>query len=293
VLQQTYKNIQFIVVDDCSTDGSVSIINQICSEHPSIALLQLTKNVGNCTAFNRGLLLAKGDFVIDFATDDIMLRDRIEKQVNQFQSLDEQFGVVFSNADYIDEQGVVLFNHTQRLLRKKLIFKIPEGWVFRDVLSRYFISAPTMMIRRSVFAELNGYDENLAYEDFDFWVRSSRKYKYAYLSEVLTHVRISPRSMSSRQYRPGDSQLHSTFLVCEKAIGLCRDDKDRKVLLARIRYEFRQAILSGNKLEAKLFAQLEGRIARLNWHYYFFLIVSWIPLPWPQIRMAYHRIKYG
>jgi glycosyltransferase involved in cell wall biosynthesis len=293
VLNQTYKNIQLIVVDDCSNDGSSSVINQVKVQNPEILFLQLKENVGNCAAFNMGLTMVRGDFVIDFATDDVMTPDRIEKQVNQFSKLDDQFGVVFSNADYIDEEGRFLRNHTRHLLDKKLISRVPEGWIFRDLLSRYFISAPTMMIRKKVFEDLNGYDENLNYEDFDFWVRSSRNFKYAYLDEVLTKVRVNSQSMSSKQYSIGDRQLHSTFLVCQKAIKLCRDDEERKALLARIRYEFRQAIFSNKKAEAKLLGKLELEISDHSWQFYFFTALSWVPLPWSWIRKKYQQVYYG
>ncbi len=293
VLNQTYSNIQLIIVDDCSSDGSVSIIQLLEKQNPGISFLALKKNIGNCAAFNKGLALTKGDFVIDFATDDVMLPDRIERQVQHFQRLDKSYGVIFSNADYIDSNGGVFRNHTKHLLNKNLILKIPEGWIFREVLIRYFICSPTMMIRKEVLDEMNGYDESLAYEDFDFWVRSSRIFKYAYLDEVLTKVRRTGDSMSSGWYEQGDRQLHSTFLVCQKAISLCKDREDNRALLKRVRYEFKQAIFSGNKTEARLFGQLENELDKHNWQFYVFNFLSWIPLRWSRIRKIYHRILYS
>ncbi|MBI3481612.1 MAG: glycosyltransferase family 2 protein, partial [Bacteroidetes bacterium] len=151
VVNQTYPNIQLIIVDDCSHDGSASIIQQLVDQNPRITFIQLKENIGNCAAFNKGFALVKGDFVIDFATDDVMLGDRIEKQVNQFLKLDQSYGVAFTNADYIDSKGAFLRNHVEHLRGKKLISKIPEGSIFRDVLTRYFICGPTMMVRKKVF----------------------------------------------------------------------------------------------------------------------------------------------
>ncbi len=87
---------------------------------------------------------------------------------------------------------------------KSLISHIPQGDVYRDMLTTYFIPGPTMMIRREVFAALGGYDESLSYEDFDFWVRSSRIYRYAFLNERLTSIRKLKSSMSTGWYVPGD-----------------------------------------------------------------------------------------
>jgi glycosyltransferase involved in cell wall biosynthesis len=293
VLNQTYSNIQLIVVDDYSEDGSIKIIQQLVERNPQITFLQLIKNSGNCAAFNQGLTLAKGQYIIDFATDDVMISDRIENQVNYFSKFDHQYGVVFTNADYINSEGKKLRNHTKYLLAKGLIFKIPEGNIFRDVLSRYFICSPTMMIRKEVLDQMNGYDENLVYEDFDFWVRSSRNFKFAYLNEVTTKVRRTGNSMSSGWYEQGDKQLHSTYLVCRKAIALCNDKEDRQALLIRLRYEFKQAIFSGNKREAKLFGQLEKEIEAHHLQFYIFSFLSQLPLPWQWIRKKYHQLFYG
>src|SRR5882757_911922 len=112
VLSQTYANIQVIVVDDCSTDGSVAALQEATSRHPQpVQHLFLKQNVGNCSAFNAGLKLVAGDFVIDFSTDDVMEPDRIEKQVSFFMKQSERVGVVFTDAVYIDENGTSVKNH--------------------------------------------------------------------------------------------------------------------------------------------------------------------------------------
>jgi glycosyltransferase involved in cell wall biosynthesis len=293
VLNQTYTNIELIVVDDCSTDASVSIIDQTIKDHPNVTFLKLEENLGICAAFNRGLALAKGDFITDFAADDVMLPQRMERLMDHFSRLGPSYGVVFSNSVYIDAIGRNLRYHTEYLKKKKLISEVPEGWIFRDVLRRYFISAPSTLVRREVFNTLTGYVENLAYEDFDFWVRSARNYKFGYLDEVLTKVRRTRRSMSSGWYELGDKQLHSTFLVCQKAVELCLDEEDKRALLTRVRYEFKQAIFSGNKDEANLFGELEQRIKSRSWQSHLFSILASLPLPWPWIRKKYHRLFYG
>ncbi|HCW06060.1 MAG TPA: glycosyl transferase [Cytophagales bacterium] len=293
VLRQTYPNIQFIIVDDFSLDESRKYIEQFIKKNSHAIYLPLPKNVGNCAAFNQALRLAQGEFVIDFSTDDVMLPDRVEKQVNFFSTLDQSYGVVFTDAEYIDSKGNKLRTHFDHLFRRKLIQKIPEGWIFRDVLRTYFICSPTMMFRKEVIDALKGYDENLVYEDFDFWVRSSRNFKYACLNEVTTRVRRTGNSMSSGWYEQGDQQLHSTYLICKKAVSLCIDEGDKKALLFRIRYEFKQAIFSGNKTEAKLFAELEMEVSKHNFQFYLFSIISTLPFPWSWIRKKYHQLFYG
>src|SRR5688572_3629948 len=228
VLKQTYSNLQIIIVDDASQDASVQRINKIVQHNTSIQLVALSQNIGLCKAFNRGLTLAKGDFIVDFATDDVMLPDRIQHQIDFFENLDDSYGVVFTDGCYIDTHGKFIRNHFEYLFKKGLLTKIPEGDIYADVLSTYFILSPTMLVRRAVFDKLGGYDETLSYEDFDFWVRSSRMFKYGFLDEKLTKVRRTKKSMSTGWYQPGDPQLHSTYLVCKKAKVLNRTEEEKQ-----------------------------------------------------------------
>ena len=292
VLNQTYRNIQIIIVDDASTDASAAEIRQLAKQYPSVELLLLDQNVGNCKAFNSARNLIKGDFVIDFATDDVMTPDRIEKQVNFFTNLDESTGVVFTDAVYIDKEGKFLRNHYEHLLKKKLLHQIPQGDVYRDVLAKYFIASPTMMMRRSVLNSLGGYDETLTYEDFDFWVRSARLFKYAFLNDKLTKIRKTGSSMSASLYVPGDKQLYSTYLVCKKAQALNKDEEDAKALVIRVRYEFRQSVISENHEEAELFYTLLTELGSNNRIDVIFKFVNKLRLPLSGLRNTYHRIRF-
>lgn len=113
VFSQTYPHIEIIVVDDASTDTSVAVISEVLAKHQghSIKTRFLSENQGNCKAFNEGFALAQGKYVIDFATDDVLIPDRIGKQVQYFESLPDSFGVVFTEAAYIDSKGQHLYYH--------------------------------------------------------------------------------------------------------------------------------------------------------------------------------------
>jgi glycosyltransferase involved in cell wall biosynthesis len=292
VLNQTYQNIQVIVADDASTDDSPVVIRNIKIIHPGIEILLLTVNEGNCGAFNKSLKLAKGDYIIDFATDDVFNPDRIEKQVAYFDKLDNSFGVVFTDAEYIDAKGEFIRSHFAYLFKKRLLDKVPQGNVYREVLSTYFIPSPTMMVKRQVLEEMNGYDETLTYEDFDFWVRSSRKWKYAFLDECLTKIRKTGKSMSSGWYKQGDKQLLSTYAVCRKAMLLNRDKEDVASLLVRLRYELRQSIFSGNNNEAKLFYGLLVELEAVNNFDRALSFINTLKLPLGWLRNIYHSIRF-
>lgn len=241
VLGQTYANIQLLVVDDHSTDQSVEVISKTISQHPSIEFIPLSSNLGNCRAFNKGFEKVRGDFVIDLAGDDVLIPERVEKGTEVLLSKGLEYGVHFSDAALIDETGGILGFHSDRFPHET----IPQGDVYAQVLSRYFINSPTMMMRRQVFEKLGGYDESLAYEDFDFWVRSSRYFKYWYTPRPLVKRRVLSSSLGRRQYRKGSLQLKSTLRVCEKALSLNQNAAENAALKKRVRYEARQAFLTG------------------------------------------------
>lgn len=293
VLQQTYPNLEIIVVDDASNDNSAGEIRKLVVENPQIRFLDLPQNLGNCKAFNRGLALSTGKYVIDFATDDVMTPERVARQANLFEKLDPAYGVVFSDAVYIDADGKELRDHYGYLFKKKLLDHIPEGDVYRDVLTTYFIASPTMMIRRKVLDDLQGYDEELAYEDFDFWVRSARSYRYAFLNEKLTKIRRTEQSMSTGWYKRGDKQLLSTYKVCRKACSLNKSREDDQALAQRVRYELRQSVFSENHREAALFFSLLKELQPLRWSDRFLIILNKLRLPLASLRETYQRWRFG
>lgn len=256
VISQTYDHIEIILVDDSSDDNTPEVINQLKRKFPYIQTILLNDHAGNCKAFNRGLALARGDFIIDLAADDLLLPDRIKDGLKCFHQRGDEYGVNFTDAAFIDEFGHVTGYHYRRNKKGQLIDEVPEGAIYEKLLARYFICTPTMMIRRSVLDQLDGYDENLYYEDFDFWIRSGKITRYCYTDKVLVKKRVLARSLSTRQYERDSSMLHSTYLVCQKAEGLNESDSERQALLQRTQFEFRKALFSGNYRNAYDFSGL-------------------------------------
>lgn len=240
VFEQTYEKIQIIVIDDASTDGSQGLLKSFLSERDDVRLILNQSNQGNCKSFNRALGEATGKYIVDLATDDVMTPTRVARQVAYFQGLGQEYGVVYSDFVPIDTDGNALIGG------QKDADKL-SGNLFNDLVKRYFIAPPTMMIKKEVFDYLGGYDEELAYEDFDFWVRSSHRYKYAYLDEKLTKIRKVDGSLSTKFYgdRSGE-MLSSTYAVCEKVSKLVRNNDERSALKQRISYEMRQSLFTSN-----------------------------------------------
>lgn len=241
VVEQAYPNVELIVIDNGSTDHTVERIEHFIQQHPAIRFISNITNQGLNHAFNQGLVLAEGRYVIDLSADDVLLPGRIAKQTELFEQLAGPYAVVFSNAAYIDPQGKKIGFHYAVDNYGHACTPVPSGNVFRNILESYFICTPTMMMRRDVLNELGGYDETLTYEDFDFWVRSSRLYRYAYVDEVLTLKRQLPNSLSAQVILPDNNLLRSTLAVCYKAFDRCVTPDEYQALAGRIRKFMRKA----------------------------------------------------
>lgn len=292
VLAQTYTNVEVIVVDDCSTDGSVSIIQEYVAKHPHIRFISTGQNRGNTTAFNMGWRTSSGAYIIDFATDDALLPDRVAQQVAAFEKLDQTYGIVYTDAVYINDNSTPIGYHYKRRQNGELDAYAPSGDVFADLLRRYIICPPTMMVRRQVFDTLGGYDETLAYEDFDFWVRSSRIYNYFYLDKVTTKRRVHNSSLSRGWYQSGNKLLASTVKVCEKAAALVKTEEERDALAERLQYEARHAYLTANFEEAGKLLDLLGRQGGIPLLYKFISMLNRNRIDLTFLRKVYHYLKY-
>jgi glycosyltransferase involved in cell wall biosynthesis len=239
VKAQTYPNVQLIVVDDASNDSSRYAIADFIRENPATEFVTHEVNVGVCKAFNSGFALAKGEFIIDLAADDVLLPGRIESGVQEFADKDESFGAQFSDAFIIDAAGKNLGMHSDRFPTET----IPQGDIYVDVIRRFFICGTSMMLRRKVLDTLGGFDESLAYEDFDLWIRSSRLFKYFYTPTPLVKRRIVKGGLHEKQFKAGNPHAWSTLAVCQKILSLNRTSKEQSALRSRLEYEIGQSLL--------------------------------------------------
>ena len=235
VLNQTYSAIQLIVLDDASIDDSATVIRNFYADHPFFEILLNEQNIGSCKSFNKALKLAKGDYIIDLSADDVLLPNRVEEGVRILTDAGLEYGAQFSDAEYIDEYGRDLYFHSSKFPHSS----IPQGDIYKDFIERYFICPPTVMFTRSLIESVNGYDEDLSYEDFDIYIRSSRYFKYTYIPSVLVKRRITSTALSNKQFRLFNKHSYSTYKVCEKILMLNKNSLEQRALENRINYEIK------------------------------------------------------
>lgn len=257
VFNQTYPFIQLIVLDDGSSDGSAQTITRFLGDKASVVFLINETNQGYTKSLNKALSYATGEFIVDLAADDILMPTRVEEGVSALIKAGTKFGVNFSDAEIIAEDGRFLGFHSEKYPHQS----IPQGDVYKDIVRRYFICPPTMLFRKSVIDRLGGYDDSLAFEDFDFLVRAARDFHFCYTQKPLVKRRLVDQSMSQKQFRKGDPQRVSIFRVCEKINKMNETIDEEEALKKRIRYEFLLSVKLGDFSLAVKFVRLYFRLS--------------------------------
>ena len=257
-IHQDYPFIEVIIVDDFSTDNSKEVIEKWLIDYPTIQFIANETNLGSTKSFNKALKLAKGDYIIDLACDDILLPNCISLQLKAFhESKFKNIGIVYGNAELINEKGNFYFHYFPVDSNKKTIETRATGDIYLSVLSGgNSICSVSSMVKKSVFDTLNGYDENLAYEDLDLWIRASRLYDFDYIDEILIKKRISITSLGTHFFIKNDARSrkinYSTYLIIQKAIAFNRSKTEHKAILKRMHFEM---ILAFKTADYNLFSK--------------------------------------
>lgn len=179
ILNQTFRNFEFIIVNDGSNDSTMDILNAYAKKDPRIRLIT-QKNSGLAKALNRGIRLSRADLIARQDADDVSLPERLEKQLQLFDSV-RNLVLCGTWFEEVDEGG-----------GKKLRAYPCDNTTLKDnVLYANNFCHPSVMFKKGVFMACNGYDESfLTAQDFDLWIRLSCFGSLANVSEKLVIKRI-------------------------------------------------------------------------------------------------------
>lgn len=219
---QTYKNFELIVVDDCSNDESVSIINK-WAEGTSLShkILANENNYGICKSINLALQVSRGMYFSVIAADDWAENTFLQEMVEGFGEQNESVAFVYADVREVDRNGSPLGLHSQQLQNDQGQKPIPRN-IFDELLVTNLVKAPAVMSRKDYVIDLGSYDESLGFEDYDMWLKLSRFYDSVHLQKILVNYRILESSMS-RSEDLFISRKKSELQILEKWTNLSKD----------------------------------------------------------------------
>lgn len=196
VIDQTFEDFEFLIVDDDSDDSSPEIVRSY--DDSRITLIENEVNRGLTKSLNRALDRASGTYVARQDADDISAPERFEKQVGFLEAHDE-VALVGTGAQLIDDEG--------NALDTRIGYCNPT---YSDLLEKNHIIHGSILARRRVFEKLDGYDEFYQYsQDYNLWLQLAKTHRIANLPEPLYKLRVHDESVYFS--RKDESALYSKF----------------------------------------------------------------------------------
>lgn len=203
VLNQTFKNLELLVVDDGSTDSTSAIIEWLANSDPRISFEKSNINQGVAIARNRAIAKARGRYLAFLDADDLWEPTKLERQIEFMETNDVSFS--FTGYKVISPEG-------QKL---DYISKMPPLMGYKDLLKNTAIACSTVIIDRQKIRDVS-FPDMKTRQDFALWLTLLRAGYYAFgMSEVLGSYRIAPNSLS-RNKRKAASQVWRVYRETER-----------------------------------------------------------------------------
>jgi len=205
ILSQTFKDFEFIILDDGSKDASLKILKEHAAKDQRIRLMS-RENKGVIRTRNELLEQAMGEFIAVMDADDVALPERLTLQI-EFLNANPHVVCVGGAHELIDERGRFL---------TRLPLPEHDSQIQKLALAGHgSICNPCAMIRRLALIEIGGYDETLACaEDLDVWLKLGEMGELANLEHTILKYRLLKSSISEKN---GVLQRHAAREICERA----------------------------------------------------------------------------
>jgi len=187
-----YKNFEIVLVNDGSTDNTGNVCKQLAKKYRNIRYFSYEKNKGLSDALNFALKRTRGEFIARMNHDDIMVQDRLLKQV-RFLKNHPQYVLIGGALELINEQGksfdLLQLPATDEEIRK--------SWLYLNAFAD-----PAVMYRKSAFLKTNGYNQYYyPADDYHLWYRLGQFGKVANLKTVVTKFRVHRKAATMRRHR--------------------------------------------------------------------------------------------
>lgn len=203
VMDQTFTDFEIVIVDDCSTDHSVEVIQSF--DDPRIKLEVLPRNSGMNVAVARCMQLSSGKYIANLSSDDLWAPAKLAEQVSYLEQ-NPDCAAVFTQVVIVGEDGQPLsdlafpspFDYENRS---------PDAWLRRFFYRGNCLCNPSVMIRREVYEKFGYQDKRMvSLSDFDLWVKLSLEYQLWVLDQKLTMFRVRNDGMNLSANNPGNQR---------------------------------------------------------------------------------------
>lgn len=284
IRENNYPNLQHIIIDDFSTDEiSVKIVEEyIRVENYDCMFIKHSENFGICKTLNEALKLSEGKYFYAIG-DDLIVNDKIKKDIELFEKLDSNYAVVHSMLQSINSDGTVKYPCVIPYLDYPA--QISDNMPFNDVIKHSgFIAAPTAMMRKESIEEVGGWDEEYPAEDTQMWLKLAEKgKKFRFRADLTTYYRRSQTQITATPFvlRPG------SLIFAAKLFGNYLQYPAAKGLIFII--FFKAALNRSSELEEALSIYNKLKFKSI-FVYWFFKIRVWV-FPMVLIKKLYLKIK--
>lgn len=206
VLDQTYKDWELIIVDDCSTDNSVEVIKSYKDDR--IKLFVNEKNLGLKETVRRGIEKATGEWIVFLESDDILTSDNIEKKVEIVKKYPE-VNLIFNDCEFFGDESKVsdfsiALKKTRKILREK---KYPQKMFYNFYLSNKIFTFSSVMAKRDDLLKLDFNSPIDSLLDWWLWVQLAYMGCFYYIPECLTKWRLHTDSYIYKSFHYSPKQL--------------------------------------------------------------------------------------
>ena len=190
VLNQTYRNLELIIVDDGSTDHTRQIVNGFADTR--IRYLY-QDNGGASRARNVGIGMAQSEYIAFLDSDDEWMPQKLEKQMEQMQHLSDRTGIVYCRMKAVYDYGQSIIFPSVEQSSEEL-----SGKMLMKLLKDNVIGTPSILVRKSCLDEVGTFNENLrCLEDWEFVLRVAKKWEIGFVEEPLVLVHPTEESVSA------------------------------------------------------------------------------------------------
>lgn len=216
ILEQTFKDFEFIICDDGSTNNTMKILEKVSNSDKRIKLISNEENKGLAYTLNKCLEIAKGEYIARMDADDKCAKNRFEEQVKVFDN-NSDIDVVNLNAYLFDENGIWGKETHNEIIKKE------------DFLYNNPIIHPAVMVRKSAYEKVNGYNDikmTVRVEDYDLFMRMySKKIKMVTIPQLLFYYREDKESFKRRKFKYRINEMQVRFYGF-KEMGLLKKRKN-------------------------------------------------------------------